>query len=168
MAWATLRSYKDAAAVTRQAITGTTATLGEDKPLYNPVYGADGADPTVVVRSSGLPIVGQRTVGSPATGKIANATASAGAVGNSVAIGGTGGSAVPGTFVFVADPDNVGLVSIGDSNANAAARSGATIYVQGVPLQPGQAYVIDTDDLRSWKIAVRSANDGGTWTKVGA
>lgn len=168
MAWPTLRTFKDAAAVTRQAIIGTTATAGEDKPLYNPVFGPDGSDPTVVVRTAGLPVVGQRLSGSPVSGKAQNATASSGATGNaSAAIGGTGGTAVPGTFIVTADPDNADIVSIGDTSANAAVRSGTTRYAQGLILAPGQAVVVDTDDLRAWKLAVRVANDQVCYLKVG-
>jgi hypothetical protein len=162
------RTFKDASSVTQQALVHRDAANSNDLPLYKPVYGADGADPTIVTRTAGLPIVGQRTSGSPTTGTIKNATASAGATGNSVAIGGTGGSAVPGTFVVTADPDNATVVVIGGTDANAAARSGTTSYVQGVPLLPGASYVVDTDDLRSWKLAVRTAHDAVAWCKVGS
>lgn len=162
------RTFKDAAATTRQALVHQQADTVTDVPVYQPGYGADGADKTTVSRTAGLPIVGQRTAGSPVTGKIQNPTASATTVGNSVAVGGTGGTALPGTFLVTADPDNTSLIVLGDSNANAAAKSGSTIYLQGIPLQPGQAYIIDTDDLRSWKVAVRIANDGLTYAKVGS
>ena len=161
------RTYKDAGGATQQALTHRDAANANDIPLYKLGYGADLADPTVVTASAGLPTRGQRTVGSPTTAKIASGTASTSGNANAVAIGGTGGSAVPGIFVFTADPDNAALIVIGDTNINATARSGATNYVRGLPLQPGQAYVIDTDDLRSWKMSVRTANDGGTYVQVG-
>lgn len=161
------RTFKDAGNVTRTVGINSDGG-GQDIPVYKQGYGADAADPTVITRTTGLPIVPQRTSGVPTTGKIANAAASATTTGNSIAVGGTGGVALPGTYVVTADPDNTSLIALGDTSANAAARSGSTIYLQGLPLQPGQSYVVDTDDLRSWKFAVRSANDGLTWIKVGS
>ena len=136
-------------------------------PLYKPVFGADQADPTRVTHTTGLPTKGQRTSGSPASTKVTNATASVTTTGNSVAVGGTGGTAVPGIFVFTADPDNSSVIVLGDTNISAAAKVGSTAYVRELPLQPGASYVIDTNDLRSWKMAVRTANDGGTYIQVG-
>lgn len=170
MAWPNgTRSFKDALGATRQAIVNRTATVGEDVPLYAVVIGADQTDPTVVTRTAGIPIVGQRTSGTPTDGSILNGTASSGSTGNAIAVGGTGGTALPGTYVVTALPDNANVIAIGSTNANAAAGATASVpNMRGVPLQPGQAYIIDTDDLRSWKFAVRTANDGLAWCKVGS
>ena len=170
MAWdGILRTFKDAASATKQVITDTTASATEDVPLYKIVYGAHGTDPLRVLRTTGLPIVNQRTSGTPLTGKITSTTPSATSTGNAVAVGGTGGTALPGTYVFTAYTENANVVALGDTTANAAARvgSGGTVYEQGIMLQPGDSYVIDTDDLRSWKMAVRVSGDGGSWVKVG-
>ena len=164
MAWdGILRTFKDAASATKQVITDTTASATEDVPLYKIVYGPHGSDPLRVLRTNGLPIVGQRTSGSPASTRLTNSTAAVTGNGNTSAIGGTGGTAVPGTFVLTAIPDNTSLVVIGDTNINAF-----TGQVRGLPLSPGQTYVIDTDDLRTWKLSVRTSGDGVTWIQVGA
>ena len=165
MAWSNTAGYNTGSA--RFAIVDKDGGGTNDVPIYKQVYGADAADPTRVQRTAGLPVVGQRTSGSPSIGKIGNATASSTTTGNATAIG-TGGSALPGTYVVTADPDNTSVVVLGDSSANAAAKAGSTIYLKGIPLQAGQATVVDTDDLRGWYFAVRTANDGVTWAKVGA
>lgn len=162
MAWPTLRTFKDAAAVTRQAITGTTATAGEDKPLYNPVYGPDGADPAVVTLYAGLPVQPARLSGAPTTyARVATSSAAVTGNGNVVAIGGTGGSAVPGVFVVQAAPDNTAVAYIGDSNASAFLGE-----VRGIALQPGDSQVVGTDDLRAWKLSTRVSGNAVTVTKV--
>lgn len=147
MAWATLRTFKDATAVARQAIIGTTATAGEDKPLYNPVYGPDGADPTVVTQYAGLPIQQAKLSGAPTSyPRIVPSSAAATGAGNVVAVGGTGGSAVPGLFLVQLNPAATGVVSIGDTNVSAFAGE-----QRGHIMEPGGSVLIGTDDLRAWK-----------------
>lgn len=170
MAWPTLRTFKDASANTRQAIIGTTATAGEDKPLYNPVYGADGADPSVVTVSSGLPVQPYRLVGGPTTyAKIAPSSAAITGNGNSVAVGGTGGTAVPGMFLVQANPDNANVIAIGDTSVSAfTGGSSTTSEARGFILAPGDAMpLIHTDDLRAWKVSARTLGDSVIVTKVG-
>lgn len=168
MAWPTLRSFKDAAAATRQAIVGTTATVGEDVPLYNPVRGVDGSDPERIGQYIGLPVRPEKLSGGPTdVASVTNGTASTTSTGNGTAIGGSGGTAVPGVFEVTAHPDNAGVIAIGGSNANAAAGSTSSVpYWRGTPLYPGQTRLIATDDLRTWKFAVRSAGDSVVVLKV--
>ena len=170
MAWAGgTRSFKDAASATRQAIINATDVATEDVFLHGLTYGATGASPTLVTGTAGLPIKAQRLAGVPTDGSIANPTASATSTGNSIAVGGTGGSALPGAYIVTAHPDNASVISLGGTTANAATgQTGNVPYMRGLPLQPGQAQVIDTDDLRSWKFAVRTAADGLSWVKVGS
>lgn len=163
------RTFKDAAGATQQALVHADAQgTPADVPLYKPVYGPDTATPTAVALTAGLPTRGQRYAGvPPILPSIYNATASSTTTGNAIAIGGTGGTALPGIFIVTADVDNTGVVAIGDTTANAAARSGGTKYVKGILLMPGASQEIDTDDLRSWKFAVRVAGDGLTILQVG-
>lgn len=170
MAWPTLRSFKDAAAATRQAIVGTTATSGEDVPLYNNVYGADGADPTRVDLTHGLPVQQSRITGGPTTyTKVAPTSAAVTGNGNSVAVGGSGASPVPGLFLVQANPDNANIVVIGDSSCSAySAGTAATSEVRGFVLAPGDSPpLIHTDDLRAWKVSARTLNDSIIVTKIG-
>lgn len=164
MAWPTLRTFKDAAAATRQAITGTTATAGEDKPLYNPVFGPDGADPTVVVLTAGLPVQPTRVTGGWTTyAKVAPGTAAVSGNGNTAAVGGTGGSAIAGVFIVQALDSNSTLVTLGDSSASAF-----TGEVRGYQLSPGDSSpIISTEDLRSLKVSARTLGDGVVVVKVG-
>lgn len=164
MAWPTLRTFKDAAASTRQAIVNRTATAGEDVPLYAPVYGPDGADPQVVDVSHGLPVQPYRLVGGPTSyAKVAPGSAAISGNGNSAAVGGTGGSAVPGLFLVQADPDNANVVAIGDSSASAF-----TAQARGFILAPGDSMpLVNTDDLRAWKVSARVLGDGVIVLKVG-
>lgn len=171
MAWPTLRTFKDAAASTRQAIIGTTATVGEDVPLYNPVRGVDGADPQRIGEYIGLPVRVEKLSGGPTTYPAVRITsASSTTTTNNVAIGGSGGSAVPGVFEVSAHPDNAGVLAIGDTSANAAAGlDGSSIpYWKGTPLWPGQTRLIATDDLRAWKAAARTAGDSIVVLRVAA
>lgn len=169
MAWPTLRTFKDAAAATRQAIVGTTATVGEDVPLYNSVYGADGADPVRVDLTHGLPVQQSRIAGGPTTyAKVAPSSAAITGNGNAAAVGGTGGTAVPGLFLVQANPDNANLVVLGDTSVNAySGGTAATSEVRGLVLMPGDcAPLIHTDDLRAWKVSARTLNDSVIVTKV--
>ena len=170
MAWPTLRTFKDASGNTRQAIINRTATTGEDLPLSGPTYGTDGADPTPVDLTHGLPIQQYRFVGAPTTyPKVAPSSAAVTGNGNSAAVGGTGGSAVPGMFLVQANPDNANIVVIGDTNANAyTGGTPATSEVRGYVLAPGDsAPLIHTDDLRAWKVSARVLGDNVIVTKVG-
>ena len=170
MAWPTLRTFKDAAAATRQAIIGTTATSGEDVPLYNNVYGADGADPVRVDLTHGLPVQQSRITGGPTTyAKVAPTSAAISGNGNSVAVGGSGASAVPGLFLLQANPDNANVIVIGDSSCSAyTGGSSLNSEVRGFVLAPGDSPpLINTDDLRAWKVSARVLNDSIIVTKVG-
>ena len=120
-----------------------------------------------IVSDKGLSVIPQKTVGSPTSyAPLVIATPSSGATGNCISID-PGGSANPGVFLVTADPDNVGLLAIGDASANAAVRAGATVYLRGSSLQPGQAVVVITNDLRLWYVATRTANDALQVLKVG-
>lgn len=164
MAWSTTRSYKDAASTTRTAIVSQTATAGEDVPLYGAVFGANGVDPTVVTKDSGMPVQPYRLVGGPTTyPKVAPSLAAITGDGKQAAIGGTGGSAVPGMFLVQANPDNANIVAIGDTSASAF-----TGEVRGFVLAPGDALpLVHTDDLRAWKVSARTLGDSVIVTKVG-
>lgn len=164
MAWPTLRTFKDASGNTRQAIIGTTATAGEDVPEYNPVFGADGADPTRVTVSAGLPVQPYRLVGGPTSyAKVAPSSAAITGNGNVAAIGGTGGTAVAGMFLVQANPDNSNVVAVGDTSASAF-----TGEVRGFVLAPGDAMpLVHTDDLRAWKVSARTLGDSVIVLKVG-
>lgn len=164
MAWPTLRTFKDAAAATRQAIIGTTATAGEDVPLYNAVYGPDGADPVRVYLNAGLPVQPTRVTGGWTTyAKVAPSAAAVSGNGNVAAVGGTGGTAVPGVFIVQALSSNSTVVTLGDSNASAF-----TGEVRGYQLDPGDSSpIISTEDLRSLKVSARTLGDGVVVVKVG-
>lgn len=165
MAWpAGTRSFKDAAAATRQAIIDRTSSSGEDVPLYKPVFGADLADPTAVVLTAGLPVQPTRVTGGWTTyAKVAPSSAAVSGNGNVAAVGGTGGSAVPGVFIVQALDSNSTLVTLGDTNASAF-----TGEVRGYQLGPGDSSpIISTEDLRSLKVSARTLGDGVVVVKVG-
>lgn len=164
MAWPTTRSYKDAASVTRTAVVDQTATSGEDVPIYKPSFGANGADPTVVALTAGLPVQPTRVAGGWTTyAKVAPSAAAVTGNGNVAAVGGTGGSAVPGVFIVQALDSNSTLVTLGDSNTSAF-----TGEVRGYQLGPGDsAPIISTEDLRSLKVSARTLGDGVVVVKVG-
>jgi uncharacterized cupin superfamily protein len=160
MAWTSTAGYNVGS--TNFAIIDHTASASQDVPVTKLVYGADSADPTRVTSTAGLPVVSQRLSGAPTTSRISNATASSGATGNGTALS-TSGSADPGIFEVTADPDNATVVVIGDSSATAGSGS-----VRGKPLQAGDSFLVNTDDLRTWKLAVRTANDAVAIVKLGS
>lgn len=164
MAWPLTRSYKDAASTTRTVIVDATATTGEDVPIEKLAYGSSGADPTVVTQYAGLPVQPAKLSGGPTTyARVVPSSAAATGAGNTVAVGGTGGSAVPGVFQVQADPNNTGLIALGDTSASAFA--GQT---RGYFLEPGSSVVIGSDDLRAWKASFSVVTDALVVTKVGA
>jgi hypothetical protein len=156
MAWTSTAGYN--VGTTNFVIIDKTASSTQDVPITKLVYGADSADPTRVTSTTGLPVVSQRLSGAPTTSRVSNATTSSGSTGNGTALG----SATTGVYEVTADPDNATVVCVGDTNISAAAG-----FVRGKPLQPGDSFLINTDDLSTWKLAVRTANDAVAIIKLG-
>lgn len=161
------RTFKDASSTTQSAYVESDAS-GRDLPAYKIATSADGAAAAVVGATAGLPIRPEKLSGAPTDiAPVANATVSVTSTGNGAAIGGSGGSAVAGIFQVSAHPDNGSVIAIGGSSVNAATGStGGVPYWRGTPLYPGQTVIIATDDLRTWKFAVRTANDSVVILKV--
>ncbi len=161
------RTYKDASSTTQTAYVESDAS-SRDLPVYKIATNADGSAAATVGATTGLPIRPEKLSGAPTdVASVTNATASSTSTGNGAAIGGSGGSAVPGIFQVSAHPDNGSVIAIGGSSANAATGStGGVPYWKGTPLYPGQTTIIATDDLRTWKFAVRTAGDSVVILKV--